>query len=773
MEEIQFEILRDLAIVVFSATIAIRVFSFFKLPLLLGFILVGILLSPVFGIIKNTSGIAACGDLGVMFMMFFVGLEFNLDRLKKVFAPSILGLLFQIASMVLFSLAAAKMMGWNPLNGFFLGALLSMSSTIVIIELFSQRRELNKRFAQITVGILIAEDLFAVFLLVALSSLASEGRADLSALLQTTLTMLTFVITVFVVGKLSIPVIVRKFFATNNQQELIMFTFCIIMGVGFIANWADMSLALGAFLAGSIFSGTVVSSRIQKLTDPFRNLFVALFFVSIGTMISPMEIANSWQPILFITLGIFFIRTTACFFGIALSGAKASDAFLAAVSKAQIGEFSFVVAGLGIKLGVMNQSIMAIAMGVSLLTIAISPSISLRADSIMNFFSARISSKIKIGFEVYHKFVESLAEGAKKGFFGTLIAPLTRVCVYTLLFNGLMIVTGIAQGFLVKSYSQYVSASVIRPSIWVVAAAVSFPIVWGISHNVRQCTRLIVSSASFGQTLDASARSGARRLLHGVFSTLVAVFFAAIYFSFIWHNLNNIDTFVIFVVACAVFPFFIRKYFGNMGEELESEFKTVFKRHIQNADEYRHNVMMENIRKNYEWAIDISEIEISDIATSAGKSVAELSIRKNTGAEIVAIRRGKFVSYNIMPDTRIFPDDVVVVSGTQKETSDARKLLTDEALDIDSTSITFQQNQIAINCVTVGKDSELVGKTLYEANLTNIWGIKVLGILRDMGKTHIRPSAKEKFMENDTILIMGLSKNLQNIEEKLSLFKSN
>ena len=126
-----------------------------------------------------------------------------------------------------------------------------------------------------------------------------------------------------------------------------------------------------------------------------------------------------------------------------------------------------------------------------------------------------------------------------------------------------------------------------------------------------------------------------------------------------------------------------------------------------------------------------------------------------------------------MPDTRIFPDDVVVVSGTQKETSDARKLLTDEALDIDSTSITFQQNQIAINCVNVGKDSELVGKTLYEANLTNIWGIKVLGILRDMGKTHIRPSAKEKFMENDTILIMGLSKNLQNIEEKLSLFKSN
>lgn len=266
----------------------------------------------------------------------------------------------------------------------------------------------------------------------------------------------------------------------------------------------------------------------------------------------------------------------------------------------------------------------------------------------MNFFSARISSKIKIGFEVYHKFVESLAEGAKKGFFGTLIAPLTRVCVYSLLFNGLMIVTGIAQGFLVKSYSQYVSASVIRPSIWVVAAAVSFPIVWGISHNVRQCTRLIVSSASFGQTLDASARSGARRLLHGVFSTLVAVFFAAIYFSFIWHNLNNIDTFVIFVVACAVFPFFIRKYFGNMGEELESEFKTVFKRHIQNADEYRHNVMMENIRKNYEWAIDISEIEISDIATSAGKSVAELSIRKKYGRgnRGYKARKIRFLQYN-------------------------------------------------------------------------------------------------------------------------------
>ncbi len=768
MDHLQFEILRDLTVIVVSATVAIKVFSFLKLPLLLGFILVGILLSPVFGIIKDTSGIAASGDLGVMFMMFFVGLEFNLERIRKVFVPSIFGLLFQAASMVLFGLFAADVMGMSSLNGFFLGALLSMSSTIVIIELFSRRRELNERYAQITVGILIAEDLFAVFLLVMLSSLAS-GRADIPALVETVVTMLTFVITVFVVGKLSVPAVVRRFFVTDNQQELVMFTFCVIMGVGFLANLADLSLALGAFLAGSIFSGTIVSERVRRLTDPFRNLFVALFFVYVGTMIDPFQIAASWKSILFISAAVLFVRTAACFFGIVAGGVRASDAFLSAMSKAQIGEFSFVVASLGIKLGVMDKSIMAVATGVSLLTVAVNPYVSAKSRAIMDFVSIRIPKSLKLGFEVYHKFTASLSEAAKKGFFASISAPLARVLVYTLLFNALMIVAEIVQEFLLSAYSGRGADNAISVAVWIAAAVFAVPAVWGISHNLKICARIIVSASPFGRSVAKSARSRAYRLFHSVFFTLLALFFSAVYFMFVWYHVPKTNTFVLFVLACAVFPFVIRKYFGNMGEELESEFTSVFKRHIENAGEHRRSVMMENIRRNYKWAIDISEVEISEFSKSAGKSVAELSIRRRTGADIAAVRRGRFVIYNIMPSSRIFPDDVVVLSGTRSETEAARKILSDEERDIDSIGAFAGQASIGVDCAVVSHASLLIGKTLAEADLTNTRGVKVLGILREGGNAHIRPSASEIFMPGDTVLIMGIDENLKKAERDFSL----
>ena len=202
---------RDLSIVILAVGAATFVCTRLKQPLLLGFIVAGILIDPVFKMINDHSVIIELGELGILFMMFFVGMEFNLERLKKVFVPSFLGITFQIVSMGILGMASAGLMGLSKIDGIFLGGVLAMSSTIVIVEIFAQRRDLSKLYAQIAIGILIIEDIFAVFLLVVLSGLSSGKLPGASELFASTLAILSFMITIFVAGKLVIPRLLRRF----------------------------------------------------------------------------------------------------------------------------------------------------------------------------------------------------------------------------------------------------------------------------------------------------------------------------------------------------------------------------------------------------------------------------------------------------------------------------------------------------------------------------------------------------------------------------------
>ena len=434
-------LLSDLAVIIVAATISMKVSSVFKIPQLLGFIVVGILLSPVLGLIKSGGSISQLGELGVMFMMFFVGMEFNIEKLKKVFAPSILGIGSQIVAMGALGLFAARCMHMTVVDGIFLGGVLAMSSTIVIVEIFSRRGDLSKLYAQIAIGILIIEDIFAVFLLVVLSGLSSGQLPSAAELARSTLAILSFMITIFVIGKLVVPKALRKFASDGNRQELIMAIFCLIMGLGELAELSHLSLSLGAFMAGSVISGSDVSRRVEHITDPFRNLFVALFFVSVGTQINPKMILELWLPIVLISAGVVVFQTLACFCGIVAGGARCRDAYLAAVNKAQIGEFSFVIAGLGISSGVMNPSIMAIAMGVSFLTVFVNPLVSGVSDRVIGFCSRVAPKPLISALDVYGRFVNSVSKNASgSSKFAGFMPRFLEIFIYTLLFSAVMFV---------------------------------------------------------------------------------------------------------------------------------------------------------------------------------------------------------------------------------------------------------------------------------------------------------------------------------------------
>lgn len=760
-------LLKDLAIIVVASTVSMRIFSALKLPLLLGFIIVGILLSPVFELISSAENISALGELGVMFMMFFVGMEFNLERLKKVFAPSVLGIAFQIAAMGVLGMVAAGLMGLSKIDGVFLGGVLAMSSTIVIVEIFAQRRDLSKLYAQIAIGILIVEDIFAVFLLVVLSGVGSGNLPSAMELFRSTLAILSFMITIFVIGKLVVPRFLRRFAVSGNRQELIMVIFCLIMGLGELAELSHLSLSLGAFMAGSIISGSDVSRRVEHIADPFRNLFVALFFVSVGTQINPHLIIDLWLPILLISFGVIVFQTFACFCGITLAGVRCRDAYLAAVNKAQIGEFSFVIAGLGISSGVMNPSIMAIAMGVSFLTVFLNPLVASQSERIMSAAHSLAPKKLLDLLDIYRRTVSSLSKSASgNSKFGDFLPNVGAILIYTLLFSGAMFTAA----YLARAVKNSTYPDMFAIGIWVAAAAVSIPLLAGVLKSSGACAAKIVDVVDARYKLAAGAGGRLHAFLRNVFSVFILAAFAVVYLTFTFNFLPIDDAVVIFAASVVLLSIFFRRIFSNFRHSMEGRFASVLKRHLENAEHNRREHLMDNIRASRTWAKSVAEIEIDEFAESAGKTVGELAIRERTGAEIAAVRRGEFSIYDIEADTRLYPDDVVILCASDSQIAEAEKILTkpSQIKPVMEENISGDGNMTLAE-VYVPADSLLCGKTLKDVAMPKKYGIKVMGVLHSGEVEPSQPDPMRPFAGGDKILCMGTVSAMSKMSGELKL----
>lgn len=763
-------LLKDLAIIVVAATVSMRVFSLLRLPLLLGFIIVGILLSPVFGVISSAGNISALGELGVMFMMFFVGMEFNLERLKKVFAPSVLGISFQIAAMGILGMVAAGIMGLSKVDGVFLGGVLAMSSTIVIVEIFAQRRDLSKLYAQIAIGILIIEDIFAVFLLVVLSGLSSGELPKSGELLRSTLVLLSFMISIFVVGKLLVPRLLRRFAVSGNRQELIMVIFCLIMGLGELAEMSKLSLSLGAFMAGSIISGSDVSRRVENITDPFRNLFVALFFVSIGTQINPSMVLELWLPIVLISLAVIVFQTLACFCGIVLGGVRCRDAYLAAVNKAQIGEFSFVIAGLGISSGVMNPSIMVIAMGVSFLTVFLNPFVAGQSERIMRIAHKLAPRKLLEVLEIYRRAVSAFSRGEKSAV-AAFLPSLGAIFVYTLMFSGLMFVAAHFADSAVQSQRAY--SRWIALGVWIAAGGLSVPMLAGVLKSAGACAAKFADALDSRYNLESLGGGGKLHVfLRGVFSAFIMLAFATVYFVFVFNFLPIGNAFAVFGASVLLMSLFFRRIFSNFRHSMEGKFSTVLKRHLENAEHSRRELMMDNVRSSHSWARSVSEIEIGEFADAAGKTVGELDIRGRTGAEIAAVKRGAFVIYEISADTRLFPDDIVILCASERSITEAEKILTRPA----PISATLSEDSnlsgtAVLEDFAVSADTAVFGKNLKELALPKTYGIKVMAVLCAGDVESSQPDPLRAFEAGDKILFMGTKAALEKMAGDMRLIR--
>lgn len=398
------ELITDLAIILLTGGIVTLIFRKLNQPLVLGYILAGFLIGPYmpfFFSVTDSVSIKTWSEIGVIILMFGLGLEFNLHKLISVGGTGVITALTEVAGMLLAGYAVGQALGWSNMDSLFLGGMLSMSSTTIIIKAFDDLKVRKERFAQLVFGTLVIEDIAGIFMMIILSTI-SVGQSVSGAELSVKLLMLVLYLALWLLaGIYLLPTALKKASGLMSDETLLIVSLGLCFGMVLLADSLGFSSALGAFMAGSLLAGTVHAERVEHLTQGVKDLFGAVFFISVGMMLEPAMLMEHWMPIVVLTLVTLVGKLALSTLGVLLSGQSLSTAVKCGSSLAQIGEFAFIIASLGLSLGVIAEYIYPIIIAVSVITTLTTPFCIKFSDTLYSSINKLLPEKLSRKLERY------------------------------------------------------------------------------------------------------------------------------------------------------------------------------------------------------------------------------------------------------------------------------------------------------------------------------------------------------------------------------------
>ena len=369
-------LVQDLALILVTAGVVTLIFKKLKQPLVLGYIMAGFIVSPNFPLtvsVVDIENIETWANIGVMFLLFTLGLDFSFKKILKMGMAPIIAALTIVFSMMMIGVTVSRLFGWSQMNGMFLAGMLAMSSTTIIYKAFDDMGLKQQQFASLVMSVLILEDILAIVMMVILGALAGGDAADGGKMLQSILSIGYFIIIWFVVGLFLVPTFLRRVRPLMNDEVLMIVALGMCCFMAVLSTKVGFSSAFGAFVMGSILAETVEAKKIEKVVAPVKDLFGAIFFVSVGMLVDTQIIVEQWLTILVITLAILLGQSIFGTFGFMLSGQPLKTAMRCGFSMAQIGEFAFIIASLGLSHGVLGDFMYPVVVTVSVITTFLTP----------------------------------------------------------------------------------------------------------------------------------------------------------------------------------------------------------------------------------------------------------------------------------------------------------------------------------------------------------------------------------------------------------------
>ncbi|MDB6175070.1 MAG: putative sodium/proton antiporter [Chthoniobacteraceae bacterium] len=666
--------LQDLAIVMIVAAVVTVLFRQLKQPVVLGYILAGVIIgphTPPFPLIADEHTIETLSELGVIFLMFSLGLEFSLRKLTEVGATALIAASLEIVLMIWAGYEIGLLFGWGQMDSIFLGAILSISSTTIIIKALEELGKSREKFAQLIFGILIVEDILAIVMIALLSGFATTGSLSVADIGTTVIKLTSFLGVLLVAGLIAVPRLLNYVARFKSNETLLITVVGLCFGVALLAVKLGYSVALGAFLIGAIIAEARQIGKIEALTHPVRDLFSAVFFVSIGLLIDPALLVKYWVPILVISAVVILGKLVACAFGTFVAGNDLRSSVRVGMGLAQIGEFSFIIAAMGLSLKVTSDFVYPIAVAVSALTTLTTPYLVRSSDWLVNRLDRVAPVAVLNSLDSYTSWVGRLGESGG----GNLGAKLLRRWGLQIGLN-LILVTAvfITANFLRTRELTWLghipgSENNVKAILWLSAMLVSLPMLIAVFRKL-QAAGMLISEMSVTtkdeNTVPLRAIVSHTVLIAGGIALLLFIFLLS---AAILPSWNVLLVLALVLIASVIL---LRRSLIQIHAKAQIALHETFAQ-PSTAHAAAEPVALPPALRDAE----LASVVITETSRATARMIGEMRLRTKTGASVVSIERSGGNIINPGPDEEVQTGDVLILLGSSEQLASARLFLSD------------------------------------------------------------------------------------------------
>ena len=671
--------LKDLAVVLGVAAVTTVLFQRLHLPVVLGYLLAGLLVGPHVPIplVVDVATIHTLSELGVVLLMFSLGLEFSLRKLVRLGPRVALVAVVEVGLMLTLGYLAGQLLGWSPLASAFAGAVVAISSTMLVARGLMEARA-EHQLRDLVYGVLVVEDLVAIVLIAALTALTFEGELSAARVLSTGGRLVVFLAGSFAVGLLLVPPAMRGIARLRSAETTLVASIGLCFGAALVALWAGYSVALGAFLAGSLVTESGAGRQVEALVRPVRDMFAAIFFVSIGMLLDPATVGREWPVVLVLTGVVLVGKTCGVAMGAFLTGHGTKLSLRAGFSLAQVGEFSFIIAGLGVALGGPAAALPHIAVAVCAVTAFLSPLLVRVSEPVALYVDRRLPRPLQTFVTLYGSWVELLRGGGSRS---TPWAPVRTagrfVLLDAVLLAGLVIGTSLNwDDLLTQSLALTGRVGSAQALLLVAVGACAAPFALGLVRSSRRLGHALAQVALPGRgagkmdPADAPRRALVVTLQIGVVM-IVGLPLIAITQPFLPPFQGAALAGTALVLLGITFWRTATNLQGHMraGAEIVAEALTSQQRGEPET--------LEEVQRMLPGLGTLVPVRVGGASAAAGRSLAELNLRGRTGATAVALRRGGVDDPIVFPTAKVVlhEGDLLALSGSHDAIAEAVRLL--------------------------------------------------------------------------------------------------
>lgn len=722
-------LITDLAFILILGAVTTLFFKWIKQPVVLGYIVAGFLASPHFEYLPSVtteSNIEFWAQIGIVILLFSLGLEFSFKKLINAGGSAVVTALIRVLGMMYVGFCIGKLLGFSDINSLFLGGMLSMSSTTIIIKAFKDMNLSHKKFATQVFAVLIVEDLFAVLMMVILSSIALNNSVESSEMLFSISKLIFFLIAWFAVGVFVIPSLLNATRRHLNSESLLIVSMGLCLGMSVFSVYCGFSLALGAFVMGSILAGTSFAERIEHVTIPVKDLFGAVFFISVGMMVNPDVIVEYAAPILILSAVVIVGMIIFTTFGMLISGQSLKVAIESAFSLTQLGEFAFIIATLGMQLGVLDPTIYPIVVAVAVLTTFTTPYFIRISEPCYRFIERHLPEKLHFLIDRYSKNAGNESETGRV-WRAMLKRYIWRILLYATVLIAICLIS--RQWLLpwllevIPSWARLICTLATLGAMAPFLLALSYP-----SSKKNEREALINANARFDVPLVVLR-------IFRLILTLAFIYYAiASIYSARTGMFAGLGVFLLITVV-------LSKQVSRRMHSIEEKFINNL-----NERELRRSGRNNNIVSN----LHLAFVSVGYACPFVGMKLADSGLRSTYGISVASIQRGTTNIPVPAGNVRIFPGDTLSIIGTEDEIQ--RLLPIVEAQPAESAT-DMKATDMRLTSIQLTESSPLIGKSVADSQLSTAYSSLLVSIMRS--KQYLTPDKSTTFQAGDILWLVA------------------